>query len=163
MVYTGRMNTIVICSSANFYRQAVDLQEELEKLGYKVVVPVTASRMKESGDFDVEHYKTWFADASDYHKKAKLMRQHFDEVTAGDAILVLNYEKRGKQNYIGGNVLMEMCLAFYHHKPIFVINDMPEDSPFAEEILGMQPTFLHGKVADLAVHYDEAAKTAQNT
>lgn len=161
MLYTGRMNTITICSSANFYRQAVDLQEELEKMGYNVVVPKTAKKMKETGDFDVSHYKTWFADANDYHKKAELMRAHFDEITAGDAILVLNYEKHGKQNYIGGNVLMEMCLAFYQHKPIFIINDAPEDSPFLEEILGMHPTFLHGNVADLDTHYDQAVETAK--
>ena len=161
MVYTEHMNTIVICSSANFYRQAVDLQDKLQDMGYKVIVPITATRMKASGDFNVEHYKTWFADAADYHKKASLMRQHFDEISEGDAILVLNYEKRGKQNYIGGNVLMEMCLAFYQHKPIFIMNDMPEDSAFAEEILGMHPTFLRGKIEDLAAHYDEAVETAK--
>jgi hypothetical protein len=57
------MSTITICSSANFYRQAVDIQTLLEKVGYKVIVPITAEKMKQSGDFDVSHYKTWFADA----------------------------------------------------------------------------------------------------
>jgi hypothetical protein len=152
--YTGAMPTITICSSANFYRQAIDLQEELQKRGYDVIVPITATRMKESGDFDVSHYKTWFADANDYDKKALLMRTHFDEIAKGDAILVLNYEKHGVDNYIGGNVLMEMSLAFYLKKPIFVINDAPQESAFIEEILGMQPIFLHGNIADLKPAYD---------
>lgn len=38
VLYTNLMATITICSSANFYRQAVDIQEKLEKLGYKVIM-----------------------------------------------------------------------------------------------------------------------------
>ncbi len=147
------MKTITICSSANFYRQAVDIQDQLQKHGYEVIIPITAERMKESGDFDVSHYKTWFADANDYGKKAELIRAHFDKIAAGDAILVLNYEKHGVQNYIGGNVLMEMSLAFYLEKPIFVINEAPKESTFLEEILGMQPVFLQGDVDKLPEEY----------
>lgn len=47
------MTTIVICSSASFYKQAVNVQAELEKLGFKVIIPATAERMKQSGDYDV--------------------------------------------------------------------------------------------------------------
>jgi hypothetical protein len=149
------MPIITICSSANFYRKAVDIQARLENEKYKIVVPSTAEKMKQSGDFDVSHYKTWFADASDYHKKAALMRGHFDKVAESDAILVLNDEKHGVANYIGGNVLMEMALAFYLHKPIFVLNEIPEESPFLEEIVGMGPIVLHGKPEDLPKEYEK--------
>lgn len=155
---TSTKPIITICSSAAFYKQAVDIQETLSKLGYNVIVPVTATRMKESGDFDVSHYKTWFADAGDYHKKAQLMRTHFAEVEKGDAILVLNYEKHGVQNYIGGNVLMEMSLAFWLHKPIFIQNEIPEDSSFEEEIRGMEPIVLHGDETALPRLYKELVK-----
>jgi hypothetical protein len=146
---------ITICSSANFYRQAVEIQDQLIKLGCQVIVPQTATRMKETGDFDVSHYKTWFADAGDYHKKAQLMRDHFAEVEKADAILVLNYEKHGVPNYIGGNVLMEMSLAFWLGKPIFIQNEIPEDSAFEEEIVGMQPIVLHGEASTLPKLYAE--------
>lgn len=65
--------TITICSSASFYRQAVDIQAKLGKAGFRVIIPATAERMKKSGDFDVSHYKTWFGDTNDYHKKTALM------------------------------------------------------------------------------------------
>jgi hypothetical protein len=143
------MKTVTICSSANFYRQAVDIQSQLEAAGITTIIPATARKMKESGDYDVAHYKTWFADANDYDKKAALMRGHFDEVAKGDITLVLNYEKHGVANYIGGNVLMEMALAFYLHKPIFIMNDLPAESAFEEEIKGMQPVLLHGDLAEL--------------
>ncbi len=148
---------ITICSSAAFYRQAVDIQEQLNKLGIEVIVPATATRMKETSDFDVSHYKTWFADANDYHKKSQLMRAHFEEVEKGDAILVLNYEKHGVENYIGGNVLMEMAIAFWLKKPIFILNEMPEESAFEEEIKGMEPILLHGDAKALPKLYAEIA------
>jgi hypothetical protein len=148
---------ITLCSSANFYRKVVDVQEQL---GFTVIIPSTATRMKESGDFDVSHYKTWFADANDYDKKAALMRGHFDEVTKADAILVLNEEKHGTPNYIGGNVLMEMALAFHLRKPIFIFNDIPEASPFIEEIRGMQPLLLKGDLSKFHATYHGLGSTA---
>jgi hypothetical protein len=149
------MPIITVCSSANFYRQAVDIQAALQKSGYTVVIPATAEKMKASGDYDVSHYKTWFADSNDYPKKAALMRGHFDEIAAGDAILVLNYEKHGVANYIGGNVLMEMGLAFYLNKPIFIINEIPEESSFVEEIKGFMPVVLHGNAEALPREYEK--------
>ena len=142
---------VTICSSAAFYRQAVDLQEELEKLGFQVVLPISAERMKASGDFEVK--KSWLTNANDYDKKAELIHAHLDKVAGGDATLVLNFEKSGQQNYIGGNVLMEMALAFHLRKPIFLFNDIPEESTFLEEIRGMQPIVMHGDIASLAKHY----------
>lgn len=142
---------ITICSSANFYRQVVDLQQQLIDQGYEVIIPHNARVMAQSGDFDVSHYKTWFDDAKDYDKKAALMRGHFDEVAKGDAILVVNNEKHGVANYIGGNVLMEMSLAFYLKKPIYILNQIPEESAFLEEILGMQPIVLGGDLTKLVL------------
>jgi hypothetical protein len=152
------MPTITICSSANFYRQAVDIQSQLEKLGYRVIIPATAERMKQSGDFDVSHYKTWFGDKNDYHKKTALMLGHFEKVAEGDSILVLNFEKHGVDNYIGGNVLMEMALALYLKKPIFLFNEIPSESNFLEEIIGLNPIVLHGKIESLPEEYDKLEK-----
>ena len=140
---------ITICSSANFYKQAVDIQEALNRSGIKVIVPSTAERMKQSGDYDVSHYKTWYENEDDYHRKTFLMTEHFEKVVLADAILVLNYEKHGVDNYIGGNVLMEMALAFHYGKPIYIMNDLPEDSPFFEEIRGMNPVVLKGDLKHL--------------
>jgi diphthamide synthase subunit DPH2 len=141
--------TIVICSSAAFYKHVNDVAAELEKAGRTVIVPKTARRMAETGDYDVSHYKTWFGNAEDYDKKADYMRTHFDEITAGDIVLVVNDEKHGKPNYIGANVLLEMGLAWYQQKPVYILNDLPEDSPFEEEIKGFAPIVLHGDLTPL--------------
>jgi hypothetical protein len=147
------MSIITICSSASFYRQAADVQSQLQASGFTAIIPATAERMKKSGDYDVSHYKTWFGDANDYHKKTALMRGHFAEVDKAEAILVLNYEKHGIANYIGGNVLMEMAVAFHQHKPIFVLNEIPDESAFLEEIIGLNPVVLHGDVGKLPAKF----------
>ena len=144
------MPIITICSSASFYEQVVVVQAELQAMGFEVIIPLTAEKMKASGDYDVNQYKTWYKDASEYHKKTALMQAHFDEVARGDVTLVCNYEKHGVPNYIGGNVLMEMTVAFYLKKPIYVLNDIPEESSFLEEIMGVGSIPLHGNLQILA-------------
>lgn len=137
---------VVICSSANFYKHAVKIQKELEAHGFKVIVPHTAEKMKKSGNYDAAHYRIWLKDAKNYDRKTWLMREHFKEVASGDVVLVINNEKHGKPNYIGGNVLMEMALAFYLEKPIYLLNGIPEESFFLEEIIGLGSIPLKGNI-----------------
>src|SRR5690606_27675415 len=110
--------TLVICSSATFYEHVANITDQLEAQGLAVVIPKTAERMKETGDFNVEKIKTWVNNPDDYSIKAEYIRGHFDRITEGSAILVVNDEKHGVPGYIGPNVLMEMALAWYQKKPI---------------------------------------------
>ena len=55
-----------------------------------------------------------------------------------------NYEKRGIAGYIGGNTLIEIGLAFYLKKPIYLMNDVSSELSYKVEILGMRPIVLHG-------------------
>lgn len=96
------MPTITICTSVNFYKQAGEVQTQLEELGYKVLLPETAAEMKRTGDYDAVKHRTWLKNPDDYHKKTAFIKGHFPKIEQGDAILVLNYEKHGIANYIGG-------------------------------------------------------------
>jgi len=115
-----------------------------------VKVPKTALKMRRSNNFDVNHYKTWFTNKNDYHKKRQLMKDHFKKVIESDAILVINKEKNGMPGYIGGNGLMEMTMAFHYRKPIFVYEKISGDSPIAEEIYGLNPIFINKDLNFLA-------------
>ncbi len=77
------------------------------------------------------------------------MRSHFAEVEKSDAILVVNNKKNDIENYIGGNVLIEMAIAFYLSKKIFILNNLPEESTYIEEIKGMLPVVLKGDLEKL--------------
>jgi hypothetical protein len=59
---------------------------------------------------------------------------------------VLNHEKNGIVGYIGGNTLIEMGVAFYLGKKIYLYDPIPEMS-YTEEILGMKPTVIDGDLS----------------
>ncbi|MGH7234076.1 MAG: hypothetical protein ACREF7_01350 [Candidatus Saccharimonadales bacterium] len=146
MVKQTKKPVITICSSSSFYKQAVELQDELAARGFEVIVPVMAEKMKAENNFERQNYQPWLTDPTTYGVKADLMHGHFDKVAKADAILVLNGDKNGIKNYIGGNVLMEMGLAFHLGMPIIIFNDVPEESKFMEEIRGMLPIVLNGNI-----------------
>jgi hypothetical protein len=144
----GRLK-LAICSSASFYKAVIGLSYEIERLSIDVVLPKTAEKMKQEGLEKVEVITDWAKSPLGYHGKSQLIRQHFEEITACDAILVTNYMKHGKSNYIGPNVLMEMAIAFYLKKRIYVLNEAPEGSPLIDEILGLEPIFLKRDVTQI--------------
>jgi len=139
--------SLAICASASNYPQVIAASYDIEELGINVLLPATAAAMKENGGKNIEADRDWSSVTA--HEKALLIRGHFTEIKKSDAILVMNYEKHGKANYIGPNVLMEMAIAFYLNKPIYVLNGKPEESPLIDEILGLEPIFLDGDLAKL--------------
>jgi hypothetical protein len=64
-----KIKTIVICSSASFYKELFPIEKTLKGLGYKVVLPSTAKIMKRKNNFDVSAHKTWYKNSKDYAKK----------------------------------------------------------------------------------------------
>jgi len=142
---------ITICASASFYKDALEIGEQLKKLGFEVNIPRTAYKMKKSGNFNVNDYKTWFPNKDDYRKKTKLMTDHFKKVVKADAILVVNNKKNGIPGYIGGNVLMEMTLAHYLKKKIFVWNDIDSNLQTEEEVRGLNPIFIKQDLSKIAI------------
>jgi hypothetical protein len=144
-----KIKTITICSRASHYRQVLEIEKELKKLGFKIKIPKTANTMKRNNDFDVSHYKTWFKNKNDYHKKTKLMLGHFKKVIESDAILITNFEKNGIKGYIGGNTLMEMLVAFLNKKPIYIYNKPSEKLSTIEEIYGLKPKIINGDLTKI--------------
>lgn len=146
-----KIKTITLCSSASFYKDILKIEKELKDLGFKVKIPLTARKMDKSGNFKVESYKTWFKNPKDYNRKNFLMKNHFKKIINSDAILVINNKKKGINGYVGANGLMEMGLAFHYKKPIYLLNKIEDDFWFTEEILGMFPTFLNGKIENIII------------
>ena len=78
------------------------------------------------------------------------IRMHFDKIANSDAILVVNLEKNGIKNYIGGNTFAEIMLAFYLKKKIFLLNPIPTDeklSSIKNEIEVVKPIILNGDLS----------------
>lgn len=77
-----------------------------------------------------------------------MLRRQDAKVLANDAVLVLNLEKHGNPNYIGGATFLEIFRAFDSEKKIFLFNPVPE-CIFADELLGMGPTVLDGDLSKI--------------
>lgn len=122
-----------------FYRELIDIEKELEAKGFTVKIPVSAQIMKKKNDFEVAHFKGVFT----HGEKAEFIHKNFQEIAKGNSILVVNGEKNGIKGYIGANVLMEIGLAFYLKKKIYIWNDVEPTAPYKEELLAFEVTFIH--------------------
>lgn len=129
-----KIEKICLCSSRTFFDKLGKLKENLEKLGYGVLLP---SMKNIQDDFYFKNRKeTEFAKIH-----YGLIKNHFKKIDESDAILICNYDKEGIEGYIGGNTLIEMAKAFDKKIPIFLLNSVPQ-MPYRAEILAMQPIKL---------------------
>lgn len=124
------MKTIFLCASMAFYKELVAIEKQLVEKGFNVQIPVSAQIMKKENNFEVDHFKGGFT----HERKREFIHKNFREIAKGDCILVINNEKNGVKGYIGANVLMEIGLAFYLKKKIYIWNLIETTAPYKEEL-----------------------------
>lgn len=138
---------ITICGSIAFYDEMLDAKKRLEALGHEVKLPPHEVKDENGNMISAkEYYARRKATKSDdnwiWDRKAEAIMWHFNKVQWSDAILVVNYDKNGIAGYIGGNTFMEIGVAFFLKKSIFLLKTIPEIS-YKEEILGMKPVVIN--------------------
>src|SRR5690606_35746742 len=69
-------------------------------------------------------------------------------IKKADAILALNFDKKGIKNYIGGNTFLELGYAFIKGKKIYLLNPIP-DMIYTSEVVAMKPVILNGDLHKL--------------
>ena len=132
---------IMICGSMAFSKDMIKTQKALTKMGHAVGVPVgIAPHLKDEDLVDNLSGNIGFLMEND------VMRRDFKQVARSDAIVVLNYKRNNTDGYIGVSVLMEMGIAYFLKKKIFLLNPVPHynDVRWAHEVTIMQPVVLHG-------------------
>jgi hypothetical protein len=133
------MKIFIICSK-KFYGEIPSIQKTLEKAGHIITLPnchddpSTEQRYKDLGD---EEHGKW---------KSRMMHHSCDVIEDMDAVLVINFEKNGVQNHIGGATFLEMCFAFRLHKKIFLYNPIP-DGILRDEIVGFCPIVINSDLS----------------
>lgn len=130
---------IFICASKHHYDKIPNIIPELESMGHELTMPNSYDR-----PFMEEEMKKKNADEHIKWKQEMLMKEE-ENIVPQDAILVLNLEKNGKQNYIGGATFLEIYAAFRLGKKIFLYNPIP-DCIFTDEIHAINPTILNGNL-----------------
>lgn len=136
---------IVICGSVNFPEKIREVEKGLKDRGHEVVVPYSIIKHNLNTYEDADRLKgsEGFVNIG----KKEFTKRHFDEVRNSDAILVVNVEKHGIENYIGGATFSEIMLAFYYNKRIFLLNPIPIDKKvafFKDEIESVDPIMIDG-------------------
>ncbi len=91
------------------------------------------------------------SDRKEYMKiKPICTKEHFSNIEKSDAIPVVNAEKHGIKNYIGGATFAEIMPAFHYDKRIFLLNPIPNDgrlSYIKDEVEGVDPVVLNGDLS----------------
>ena len=144
---------ITICGSTAFIDEMGTISKQLEDLGHEVKFPPVKVIDKDGNELHTrDYYKmkkaTPMDDPEFWKTHTNRIRSHFDKVSWGNAVLITNYDKNNIPYYIGPNTLMEMGVAFHLNKIIFLLNPVPEIA-WKEEILGMQPIILNGKLENI--------------
>lgn len=137
---------IMIIGSMSFAREMLDAQAALTALGHTVDVPC---------DADVQASTEQFFDNLDVDRKfcieTDIMRKCFKLVEDADAVLALNHDKNGVTGYLGTSALMELGLAHYLKKKIYLLKDVPspDEHRWAHEVLIFQPTVINGDLTQV--------------
>lgn len=141
MRYTKTMKIFLICSKS-FYDRIPTIKKELELMGHTVTLPNSYDNPlleNEYRDLGKEEHSQW---------KAKMFKRSTDVIGGTDSVFVLNLEKNGVKNYIGGATFLEMYDAFRMGKKIYLYNDIPEGM-LQDEIIGFSPLVLNGELQKL--------------
>lgn len=147
--------TITLCGSIAFIDEMYRLKTELEVLGHKVLLPPnqvpgeTGELIPASIYYNQKKSLQKNDDAWIWRDHTNRIIEHFDKVSKADTVLVANYDKNNIKNYIGPNTLMEMGLAFYLKKKVYLLNPIPEIA-WKEEIIGLKPVCVNGDLKKIS-------------
>lgn len=117
---------ITLCSSAKFFERLWVIKASLEERGYEVLLP---SRR------DYHHLSEDALAKIQYN----LIIEHFGKIDQSHAVYVANYDKNRIPGYIGGNSFLEMGLAAYRNIPVFLLNEVPREVSYREELIALKP------------------------
>lgn len=141
---------ITICASISSTPKIKEISDKLSAMGHKTDLPYTSLKII-NGEMSMAEYlkeKATNGDGAFRKIKEDLIKRYYLKIKEGDAIVVLNIDKNGIKNYIGGNVFLEMGFAHVLDKPIYLYNDLP-DMIYSDELKAMQPVIIHGDLSKI--------------
>jgi hypothetical protein len=150
---------ITICGSMKFHPEMEEISKKLIENGHEVKVPLLRICVGEDGKSKKMSIRAFIEsnkgidlfshDHPIWNEKSNAIDDHFEKVEWSDVILVANYPKHDIDGYVGGNTLMEMGVAKYLCKKIFLLFPVSSRLSYKEEILGMKPTVINGDLSKI--------------
>ena len=137
---------IAICGSINHSNKLIEIADELEKMGHEIELPYFTKKIK-NGEITLSDFAKVKEKSGDLHfretAKEDLIKRYYRIIGEVDCILIVNIDRKGIKNYIGGNSFLEMGFAYVLDKPIYLLNETPNIG-YKDEILAMKPIVLNG-------------------
>lgn len=133
---------ITVVGSVKFADRLVEVYRKLEELGHQPMMHecmfgIADGTAKELIDGITMNH-------AGIKRKHNFIKWWHRCIRSGDAIVVCNFDKDGISNYIGGNTLMEMGFAHVNDKKVFLLNPVPRNVPYLDEIEAMVEVVLDG-------------------
>lgn len=132
---------IGIIGSMHFSEKMLEVAEQLKELGHVPILSNFVNSFPGKSDEEKEKIKL----AQKYEEDA--MKKDWQAMSHADALLVINVERHGIPNYIGGNTLFEIAAGYFSDKKIFLYNPIPEIPIYKTELIGIKSTILNGDLA----------------
>jgi len=130
---------IFICCSKHLYDKIQPIRAKLEEAGHVITLPDSFDdpmKEEEMKKLSKEEHVRW---------KGEMLRLQEKKIKDVDALVIVNFEKHGQLNYIGGATFLEMFKAWELGKKIFLMNTIPQNI-LEDEIKGFEPIILNGNL-----------------
>ena len=138
---------ITICGSVKFADKLVEIYHELEKMGHE---PVMHKEMFGIADGTAKELIDGISlNHAEVKKKHNFIKAWHGFIKSSDAVLVCNFDKNGIKNYVGGNTLMEIGFAHVNDKKIFLLNPIPTEVSYRDEIEAMTNAIINGDLTKI--------------
>lgn len=128
---------IGIIGSMQYTEKMMAIRDQLISMGHDAYLTSFAPDFVGKSDSEKEAIK--LAQKS----YADPLTEFWQLMQGGDAVLVLNLDKHGIKNYIGGNTLMEIGFAHVLKQKVFLWNEIPEIPYYKTEIISVNPIVIN--------------------
>ena len=125
----------------------VEHMKKLENLGHKAIVH--EHYIKSVAGTMPELMERVHREHATLKREQNYIKWYHNAIQNSDAILVLNFDKNGVKNYIGGNTLMEIGFAHVNNKKVFLLNPVPENVSYVDEIKAMVDLVIDGDLCKI--------------
>ncbi len=140
---------IGVVGSMQYTEKMMSARDELIKLGHDAFVTDLAEPFVGKTDDEKEKIKI------NQKQNMDAIREFWRKMQGADAILVMNLDKHGVKNYIGGNTFLEMGFAHVLDQKIFLLNPIPEMPYYQTEIVAMKPVVINGDLTVIVENVGE--------